>query len=258
MSDATIFTINARGNILLPSTRDHFQLSGERMNSEIWQMFRKTKEILSDKEIRYELLKGGLVPATKKREAAFLFDTRKVDSAIYGRACMASLLPLLDTDATNSILVGDLLDWNNGSASWILAQLKNELIPGNSFDFATHPSTIFAIYVSNLTDNRVPIIHEGLKPCGAYIGYVDTSFDCPMKWYLSTIMANVALKWGKVFVLAHEDDRHEHEDVNITMYPFEEYGHVVRSLPELYFGVSSHTKSSAPSSEHLSMIRTFR
>ena len=107
--DQTIFTINARGNILLPVTRDHFRLDGLQMSAEIWRMFTVTTRILSSKGVHYANLKSGLVPATKKHEAAFLFDTRVIASNSYGRECMYRLLPLLEPDATLSVLVGDLI-----------------------------------------------------------------------------------------------------------------------------------------------------
>jgi hypothetical protein len=54
-------------------------------------MFTAMVQILDSKGIDYTKLKSGLVPATKKHEAAFLFDTRAIASGSYGRECMSRL-----------------------------------------------------------------------------------------------------------------------------------------------------------------------
>lgn len=236
-TDQTIFSIEARGNILLPMTRDHLGLDGPQMNAEIWRLFTLTKRILERKGIDYTKLKSGLVPATKKLEVAFLFDTRRIESFSYGHECMGSLLPLLEPEATLSVLVGDMIANDTRTAIRILRHIFAELIPCNEFDFDAHPGFIFVIYVTNISETRLKAIHDGLTPYHPYIGFVETTYTTPLKYYFSTILSNLFLKHKKTIIVAHEGDRPNREDINITPYLLEKFGYDVRSLQDPFFGV---------------------
>lgn len=50
-------------------------------------------------------------------------------------------------------------------------------------------------------------------------------------------MAGFLLKKGKTFIMAHEDDRQNTEDINITLYDLEQCGYNVASLQSTYFSI---------------------
>ena len=242
----TIYTIDARGNILLGMTRDHFGLTGPQMNDEIWRMFEITTKILRMKGIFYNNLTSGLVPSTDKHEAAFLFDTRLIEDTSYGYECMERVLPLLEPKATLSVLVGDLIANDVDTAVAILQHLLNSLIVVNEYDFGAHPGLIFAIYITNISESRLQSMHEGLMAYEPYIGHVPTTYASPLKHYMSFILSNLFLKQGMTIIVPHEEDRSNKEDINITPYPLEKFGYKVRSLNQTYFGVFLSYKIERP------------
>jgi hypothetical protein len=72
--------------------------------------------------------------------------------------------------------------------------------------------------------------HEGLVDYAAYVGYADTTYGSLFKVYLSTMLVNLGIKHGSVFIQGHEPDRDDSEDVNMRAYPFEEAGLTFRSV----------------------------
>lgn len=74
MPKTIVHAVNARGNIMLEMTRDHFQISPQDMRSEIQWMLGKTVAILASKGIRYSELKNALTPQQNRREIALIFD----------------------------------------------------------------------------------------------------------------------------------------------------------------------------------------
>jgi hypothetical protein len=68
-----IFTLNARGNIMLEVMQGYFGLDRARMLREINTSFSGLLEILKVKRIDYASLKNALVPCPDRNEAAFIF-----------------------------------------------------------------------------------------------------------------------------------------------------------------------------------------
>ena len=108
-----IHTLDARGHIMLECMRDHFGIAVPQMRREILELHDEVIGILSLKGINYSDLRSGLVPNADKHEAAFIFDSTKIESCAYGSEVMARVLPLLDPRTTHSVLVGDLLGEND-------------------------------------------------------------------------------------------------------------------------------------------------
>jgi hypothetical protein len=252
----TIFTINARGNSLLSNIQSIFGLNGKQMSDEIWRHYEETVEILAGKGINYLDLKCGLVPTTKKHEAAFIFDTSHIESLVYGSECMEKILPLLESEATLSVLVGDLLATQE-SAIHIVNLLFREIVQANQPNLPTHPTVFFAIYVNNLSELRLKRIHEGLLDYRPYMGFVPTTYSSAFKSYLSLILANLFIKRKRTIILPHEDDRDNEENINITPYPLEKFGYQVRSLQGLHFGVFLDYKIERPVLPHFEDDTTF-
>src|ERR1700744_5219361 len=79
-----IYTLNARGNVFLEVTRDHFKLPPERMLREIQGLRQMVVDALALKGLRYEDLKSALIPDRTRREIALVFDTKAITSSWYG------------------------------------------------------------------------------------------------------------------------------------------------------------------------------
>jgi hypothetical protein len=59
-------------------------------------------------------------------------------------------------------------------------------------------------------------------------------------------MCGFLLKKGKTFIMAHEDDRLNSENVNITPYNLEQHGYSVTSLQSNYFSIFLSYKIERP------------
>ncbi len=229
----TIYTLDARGNVFLEVITEHFGISQQLMTHQIQAMFQSTLKALENSGVNYQQLKTALVPSIENNEAAFLFDTRVIQSSSYGQAIMSYLLPLLEPKSTQSILAGDLIA-SNKQQDYVYEIIKNQTKVARYFEYE-HSTDIFCIYLNNITDAALERINEGLKTQASYIGFIPTTYDSPAKTYLSTTLVNVGIKREKTMILAHEDDRPNDQNVNITSYDFEKEGYCIKSIKTLNF-----------------------
>lgn len=228
-----IFTLNSRSHVMLEVMRDHFGITAPRMRREIQTLHRQLVAALNSKGINYDSLRAALVPNMDRQEAAFIFDSTASDSGLYGRETFNHILPLLEPRSTQSILVGDLL---GNDQRLIFDILRESMVLSRSFTFK-HSTLLYGVYINNLSDTALHRLHQGLAPCQAYLGYIPTTFSSRAKTYLSLSMCSFIVKKGKRLIVAHEDDRPNSENINITFYPLEDFGYKVASLQSLYFSI---------------------
>jgi hypothetical protein len=228
---------------MLEVMRDYFGITASRMRSEIQGLHKELIKILDSKGIKYESLRSALVPVMDRQEAAFIFDSEAFDSGNYGRETFRYILPLLEPRATQSLLVGDLL----GDDQQLIAEiLRESIVPSRSLTFK-HSTLLYCVYINNLSDFALRRLHSGLCICPAYLGHVPTTFGSRAKTYVSLSVANFVLKSGKTLIVAHEDDRVNSENINITMYPLEEFYYQLASLQGMYFSIFLAFKIERPS-----------
>ncbi|RRJ83544.1 hypothetical protein [Aestuariirhabdus litorea] len=228
-----IFTLNARGNVLLEATRDYFGLSSEVMHHEIQRMHIEVQEVLQSKGVPYSALRSGLVPSIDRQEAGFIFDSEAIYSSLYGLEVAKLILPLFNRDSTNSVLCGDLIGDDQG---FIYELLEESLVLARSFTFV-HGTSLYCVYINNLSNAALNKFHEALSGESSYVGYIPGTFSSRTKTYLSNILVNAYLKNGTTVIMGHEDDRPNEENENLIGYPFEDYGYQVVSLQSLYSGL---------------------
>jgi hypothetical protein len=228
MSTKSLHTLNARGHVMLEVMRDYFNLSPERMLREIQGLRRTAEDALARKEISYDRLKSALVPDRKRREVAFVFDSKAIESSSYGYDVFERMIPLFDKKSNHSVLDGDYLD-RPGQASQLFDAFDEAVELRRDVVFH-HPTQFFVVYINNLTDAMVRRFDEGLRGYPPYVGLADMTFSSRFKIYLSTMLVNSFIKHGTVILQGHEPDRSPDEDVNMSGYPFEENGYVCRSV----------------------------
>jgi len=228
-----IHTVNSRSYVMLEILRDHYGITEARMKNEIQRMHRELIEILAVKGIDYAGLRSALVPNTDKDEAIFLFDSTMIESGLYGREIFNRILPLLDPRTTQSILIGDLL---GNDQHLIYEILRESIVLARSWTFK-HSTDVFGVYINNLSKNAKAYINNGLASYPPYLGYIPTTFQSRAKLYASTTMASFLLKKGKILILAHEDDRSNTENINITLYDLDQHGYKITSLQGYYFSI---------------------
>ena len=238
----TIYTVNSRSHVLLEVLRDHYGLVGERMTRQIGILHDETVAALAAKSIDYKDLRSALTPTVDRHEALFLFDSQDTGSNLYGRDIFNHLLPLLDPRTTQSILVGDLIGRDK---TLILEILRESMVLSRSFNFK-HSTLLYGVYLNNLSETMLLELHKGLSSYSAYLGHIPTTFLSRAKIYASTTLAGFILKHGKTLIVAHEDDRPNTEDINITFYHLEQCGYRVRSLQSSYFDIFLKFKIERP------------
>jgi hypothetical protein len=228
--DQPIFTLNARGNVMLEVMRDYFRLTNEHMHREIQGLHVATCEALRSKGIAYSQLKAGLVPIADRHEAAFIFDSQCIDSSWYGFEVAKVIIRRHRKQSMQSVLCGDLI---GDDQQLIFDILQESLVFARSFGFV-HGTALHCVYLNNLSDAALTEMHKALCEYKQYVGFIPATFASRAKTYLSTVLVNSYLKCGSTIILGHEDDRPNDEDVNIIGYPFEDFGYRVLSLQSSY------------------------
>lgn len=232
-----IWTLNARESIFLDVMESYSGLSDQRMRREILSAHASARDILTAKGVDYDSLKNALIPQSKRRECAFIFDRSSIDGWHYGYNVAKKLIPLMDRNHTCSILHGDLIDVGDNQEI-IVALLDQYLVLRRSCKIA-HTAQLYCVYLNNLTNNMFERIDQGLSVYDAYIGYIDVTYSSIMKDYLSSILGSVYLK-AKNKVICQDpdaDDLSNEENVNTALWPIEQNGYECISLQSMYYNL---------------------
>jgi hypothetical protein len=231
----TIYTLEARGNVLLESLAQHYRLGHKELQKQILDLYSMTRDALLLKGIDYDSLKPALVPNASRYETGFIFDTRSITSGWYGRPVLDLFVPLLDPKATQSVLWGDIQGTN---PTMVLPILRQVIRPGPVRLEGIHPSQLFCMYVTNITQTKMQEMHEALAGRVAYVGYIPATHFSHGNAILSTSwLARAFLKHGNTFIVSHPDDVPNTEDENPLGCDFSHLGYAVRSIQEACCGV---------------------
>lgn len=229
----TIHTLGARDSVLLAVLRDYFELTPERMQSEIQLMLTHVEQALLAKGIDYHQLRPGLVPQVKRREVALFFDTSRIEEGFYGYPIHARVIPLLSRKGTHSVLAGDYVGRDDLQSALYEAFVESVALV-RSVEWA-HSSQFYVVYINNLSQPMVDRIHQSLADFEPFVGSADVTYASRIKLLLSTMLSNDYLKHRATILMGGEDDVGNSEDVNVRGYPFEEFGYRVRSVQDSLF-----------------------
>jgi len=231
-----IHTLEARGNVMLQVIKESFNLSDLQVYNEINSMLASLCKALSAKGVSYEKLKPALVPVHgDHQETAFIFDSTKTGTDWYGYTVFESLIPLLNKESTYSILVGDVIADMMGQDQ-IKELLFQNMIQFNATKYQ-HSTQYYVVYINNLTKNQISSIVAGLMNKPFFIGHIDMTFNGILKTLFSFSLIHHAIKHKNIVIQGHEPDRDEDEDINMSGYPYERNGFVVKSVSDDYLGV---------------------
>jgi hypothetical protein len=235
-----IFTIDARGNIMLELIQGYFDLDQTRMWREINASFSALLEILKRKHIEYQSLKNGLVPRPDRNEAALVFDRTLIKSGSYGFEVFNRILPVLDRDVTLSVLCGDLIGGRE-MQDRLYEAFSEEVVLTRSCNWE-QSNQFFIVYINNLSNEMLVRLRGALNEYPGYVGWVNCYAPSFLKTYFSFTLSNCFLKAKKLIIQGHEDDRPNTEDVNTIGFAFEEYGYTCKSLQSMYNDLFLHYK----------------
>lgn len=207
-------------------------------------MVARTTAILRSKGIAYRDLKNALVPQHDRSEMALVFDISEMSETWYGLPIHRRLIPLLHRKSSRRILCGDYIGGNHNQDALYQALVEG-LVLARDVNFR-HSSLFYIVYINNLTSTMMSEIDAGFREYPYYSGYIDTTYSSKFKLYVSATLVNVYLQHRDFIICGHEDDRADDDNVNISGYPFEEYGFKIRSLPSNLEGVLLSYKIERP------------
>lgn len=229
---ASIHTLNARGNVLLPVLRDHYSWSDARTFREVQRCHADCLGILQAKGIDYASLRSALTPQQIKQEAAFLFDEQRCrDTVLPGVECAEAVFSALDRKTTHSILGGELIDDNDEIARKLLG---HSAVIAKDLNFK-HPCFCYVLYVNNLSKEALARMDGALRAHGAYLGYVPCTYASLAKTFVSMHLVNLAIKQADTVIVGHEDDRPNTENHNLYLHDYAAQGFRLKSLQSIYF-----------------------
>ena len=226
-----IYTIDAREHAFLEGMSAHYKWTTAEIYRQINLSAAGTIEALKQKRINYANLKNALIPHSNMKEIAFVFDSTMIDSSWYGYEVAKILIPLLDKNSVNSILLGDYIgDYRH-------AKMYKDLFfqyihPHKSITYKVH-ELFYLVYLNNLSDEHFNTLNKGLQEMNSYVGYFDLTYSSPIKTVLSTILVRAILKNKTTIINPTEADI----DENLTGFPFEDNGYRVVGIDDLSYGM---------------------
>lgn len=236
-----IFTFDAKGFLLYPVIKSHFQLDDQDVYQMIQNGFAVLQKQLALKGISYRNLKGALVPNQDKYkfETCFIIDSNQINSSDYGYCVFEKLIPLLDDKSTFSILCGDYVDTIEKycyNSQWLLYSSLNEVCTYFHTSKYNHSTQYFLIYINRLSKTQRQIILDGLNKYEWFTGMADLTHQSRFKSYISNILTNVCVKNKNKVILPHPSDYSDEKNANLRGFPFESNGFQVYSINENSYG----------------------
>lgn len=221
---------------MLPVLKQAFRLTDQQSYREINRIFADMNTILQAKGIAYESLKSALIPVHKDHyEIAFIFDSSKIECSWYGRTVFSALIPALNKESTYSILAGDIIA--DSLDQTMIRQLLLTNLEKYHETVYKHSTQYFVVYINNLTKKQIDEILNTLVSEEYFIGYVNMTFGSFLKTILAHCLQPHAIKHKNIILQPHEADRCDDENINISSYPYEDNGFIIKSINDNYFGL---------------------
>ena len=194
--DDTIFTLNARDNIVLDLS--YKNSSPEEIYEKVNNVFDMFIDSLESINIEYKKLKNSLIPSKKRNEIALIFDIPISGFSVYDFNILSKVLPLLEKQSTHSFLIGDFTGERNRKE--MLHSLFYEHINQINPTIYQYHNQYFLVYINNLSKTMVQNLIEGLQKYDYFTGYFDVTYSSKIKTYLSTILVPKFIKHKSVLV----------------------------------------------------------
>ena len=233
MDNKTIFTLDARDNVLLEVLKGYFSLDEHQIYKEINGLFDELIEILKSKKIDYRKLKSSLIPNSDRNEIVLVFDTDQIKSYSYGNEIFNQIIPNFENESSHSVLTGDFIG-KNGLSQKLFEEFSENLITHKKeINYETH-GQFYLVFLNNLSLKMVNDFQSNLSKYEPFVGYFDLNYSSYLKTYLSTILCKSFIKHKKIIVSGHEDDVSNDENCNMSGFSFEENGFTCKSLQSTY------------------------
>lgn len=223
-----IHSINGYTNVFVEVMAETLGLDEGGIQTLLRSMHAEVSASLKNKGVNYTDLKSALTPQSDKHEIAFIFDSSRATSWMYGeefsRAWLAALSVAGGPQRT-AISEGDVI----GLEPHILWQILDQQLvrPSEQVTPWLSPEQYFVVYFTNVSNAQLAVLDREMRTeSAAYLGYVDCSGWTPLKTGLA--LPQVALRLDKKIITAEDDDG----NANLRGYRFDEFGYEIVGVNE--------------------------
>jgi len=232
----TIYTLEARGNVMLDLFTTVFDFTGEQIFNEIHSMMGQLRDLLGKKGITYSDLKRALVPDPSHFEQLFVFDYTKFPPGNYAINALDHILPHLSRKSTCSILAGDWIHHNNEVRfSEVYRASFGDNGPTRLVNREGQWDTLFFVYINNLARPSARHIDNALSQHPAFLGSVDLSSPSVLKAVLSTMLRRLFIQHSSYILMSHSGDEDGLLDIDELGIEAERFGYKSRSVPDYFY-----------------------
>lgn len=229
----TIFTLNARDNILLDvSFKDS---SPEKVHEEINKVFDLFIDSLESKGIDYKKLKNCLIPSRERKEIALVFDIVKSGFSMYGYIILSKILSILGKESSHSFLIGDYSGEQERKVE-LHSLFYKYINPINPTDYKYH-SQYFLVYLNNLSKKMVQNLTEGLQENDYFTGYFDVTYSNKIKSYLSLILVPKFIKHNSFLVALEPFETSVIDKIEDSFCDYEELGFICKYVHSSFYHI---------------------
>jgi hypothetical protein len=238
--------VTTHNSVVLAAMRDTLDLTDEMFHRMMRADHLRLSQNLGELGIAYSSLAKALVPDHRRREIALLFDSAVASlssGGFYGidvaEAWIAGLPRLRKGVPVNSILRGDIL---HDSADQVQAAMDKTVDYHQPFT-VIHPSQVYVVYVTNLTEEQGNTLTASAAEHPAYIGHADCTDRSALKEHLGLSLMNSGLRVGDMILEGVSDYG---DGPNGAQLPFEALGFTptavinTQFLPFLGYRINSH------------------
>ncbi|WP_371665804.1 hypothetical protein OG306_29800 [Streptomyces sp. NBC_01241] len=241
-----IHLVTTHNNLLLAAMRDTFNLTDEAFHRMMRADHLRVTRTLAELDIAYSSLAKALMPDHRRREIALLFDSAVASlssNGFYGidvaEAWIAGLPRPRKGVPVNSILRGDIL---HDCADEVQAAMDESVVYHQPFT-VIHPSQVYCVYVTNLSEEQANTLTASAAEHPAYIGHADCTDRSALKEHLGLSLMNSGLRVGDMIL---EGVCESGAEPNGAGLPFEALGFTPTAvidtlfLPFLGYRINSH------------------
>ncbi|MEU7449146.1 hypothetical protein [Streptomyces diastaticus] len=238
--------VTTHNSVVLAAMRDTLDLTDEMFHRMMRADHLRLTRSLGELGIAYSSLAKALIPDHRRREIALLFDSAVASlssGGFYGidvaEAWIAGLPRLRKGVPVNSILRGDIL---HDSADHVQAAMDKTVVYHQPFT-VVHPSQVYVVYVTNLTEEQSNTLTASAAEHPAYIGHADCTDRSALKEHLGLSLMNSGLRVGDRILEGVSDYG---DGPNGAQLPFEALGFTptavidTQFLPFLGYRINSH------------------